>query len=178
MDSFIAPVTTSVTGLPASTVVWVLVAVGLGMTVGNALGGWYADRDLRAAILSGFAGMIVATGLFGLLAGSVVGLFTSAFLVGGVTLFLGPALQARLISVAPGAQLMGAALNQSATNTANSLGAALGSIVIAAGLGYRAPAWVGMALGAIGLIMAAIGFALDRRNTENRTIRPPAPVTR
>jgi len=40
VDSYIAPVTTDVTGLAATTVPWVLVAVGLGlgMTVGNALG--------------------------------------------------------------------------------------------------------------------------------------------
>jgi MFS transporter, DHA1 family, inner membrane transport protein len=162
VDSYIAPVTTSVTGLPAGTVSWVLVAVGLGMTVGNALGGWYADRDLRRAMLLGFAGMIVAILFFGLAAGSPVGLFAGAFLLGATSLFLGPALQARLIAVAPGAQLMGAAVNQSAMNIANSLGAGLGSVVIAAGLGYRAPSWIGAVLGLAGLALAATSFALDR----------------
>lgn len=38
----------------------------------------------------------------------------------------------RLVAVAPGAQLMGAAVNQSAMNVANSLGAAVGGVVIAA----------------------------------------------
>lgn len=80
--------------------------------------------------------------------------------------------------MAPGAQLMGAAVNQSAMNIANSLGAAVGSVVIAAGLGYRAPAWVGAALGAVGLTLATISFALDRRATA-RTIGPvPEPVSR
>jgi DHA1 family inner membrane transport protein len=162
VDSYIAPVTTSVTGLSTSTVSWVLVAVGLGMTVGNALGGWYADRNLRRAMLLGFAGMIVAILFFGVAAGSPVGLFTGAFLLGATSLFLGPALQARLIAVAPGAQLMGAAVNQSAMNIANSLGAALGSVVIAAGLGYRAPSWTGAVLGVLGLALAATSFALDR----------------
>jgi DHA1 family inner membrane transport protein len=162
VDSYIAPVTTSVTGLSTGTVSWVLVAVGLGMTVGNALGGWYADRNLRRAMLLGFAGMIVAILFFGVAAGSPVGLFVGAFLLGATSLFLGPALQARLIAVAPGAQLMGAAVNQSAMNIANSLGAALGSVVIAAGLGYRAPSWTGAVLGVLGLALAATSFALDR----------------
>jgi DHA1 family inner membrane transport protein len=162
IDSYIAPVTTSVTGLRPGVVAWVLVAVGLGMTVGNALGGWFADRDLRRATLIGFTGMIVAAAFFGLAAGSPAGLFIGAFLLGGTSLFLGPALQARLIAVAPGAQLMGAAVNQSAMNIANSLGAALGSVVIAAGLGYRAPAWAGVILAAAGLALAAAGFAADR----------------
>jgi DHA1 family inner membrane transport protein len=163
VDSYIAPVTTSVTGLSTGSVTWVLVAVGLGMTVGNGLGGWFADRDLRRAILLGFTAMILAIVFFGLVAGSPVGLFAGAFLLGATCLFLGPALQARLITVAPGAQLMGAAVNQSATNIANSLGAALGSVVIAAGLGYRAPSWIGAVLGVAGLALAATSFAVDRR---------------
>src|SRR5437764_305214 len=46
IDSYIAPITTHVAGLSAATVPWVLVAVGLGMTVGNLAGGWASDRDL------------------------------------------------------------------------------------------------------------------------------------
>ncbi|MBO3742614.1 MFS transporter [Actinoplanes flavus] len=163
VNSYIAPVTTEVTGLSTGAVPWVLVAMGLGMTVGNALGGWYADRDLHRATLLGFTAMIATAVLFALTAGTTAGLFTGAFLIGATSLFLGPALQSRLITVAPGAQLMGAAVNQSAMNVANSLGAALGGAVIAAGLGYRAPAWAGVALGLAGLALAAAGFALDRR---------------
>ncbi|OHV32303.1 MULTISPECIES: MFS transporter [Pseudofrankia] len=178
VDSYIAPVTTSVAGLPPGTVAWVLVTVGLGMTVGNALGGMYADRNLHRATLLGFTGMIAAVAFFGLAASTAAGLFTAAFLLGATSLFLAPALQSLLIAVAPGAQLMGAAVNQSAMNIANSLGAAVGSVVIAAGLGYRAPAWVGAALGAVGLTLATISFALDRRATA-RTIGPvPEPVSR
>lgn len=164
INSYIAPVTTEVTGLSAGAVPWVLVAMGLGMTVGNAAGGWYADRDLPRATLLGFGAMIATAALFGLTADTTAGLFAGAFLIGGTSLFLGPALQSRLIAVAPGAQLMGAAVNQSAMNIANSLGAALGGAVIAAGLGYRAPAWVGVGLGVAGLALAAVGFAVDRRH--------------
>jgi DHA1 family inner membrane transport protein len=162
INSYIAPVTTEVTGLSTGTVPWVLVAMGLGMTVGNAAGGWYADRNLQRATLLGFTAMIATAVLFGLTAGTTAGLFTGAFLIGATSLFLGPALQSRLIAVAPGAQLMGAAVNQSAMNIANSLGAALGGAVIAAGLGYRAPAWVGAGLGLAGLALAALGFTVSR----------------
>ncbi|WP_436535656.1 MFS transporter [Actinoplanes sp. HUAS TT8] len=162
VNSYIAPVTTEVTGLSTGTVPWVLVAFGLGMTVGNAVGGWFADRDLRRALLLGFTGVIGAILFFALFAGTTPGLFAGAFLVGATSLFLGPALQARLITVAPGAQLMGAAVNQSAMNVANSIGAALGGVVIAWGWGYLAPAWTGLALSAAGLILAALSFALDR----------------
>jgi DHA1 family inner membrane transport protein len=163
VDSYIAPITTHVTGLPSAAVPWVLVAMGLGMTVGNAAGGWCADRALRRSMLLGFAAMAVALTFFTLAAHTRAGLFGGAFLLGAVCLFLGPALQARLIQAAPNAQLMGAAVNQSAMNVANSLGAALGGLVIAQGRGYLAPGWLGAALAAVGFVLAAVGFALDGR---------------
>ncbi|WCN84045.1 MFS transporter [Micromonospora sp. LH3U1] len=173
VNTYIAPVTTDVAGLSATMVPWALVAVGLGMTVGNALGGWFADRDLQRSMVIGFVAMTVSIAVFSLVASTSVGLFVGAFLVGATSLYLGPVLQARLITVAPGAQMMGAALNQSAMNIANSLGAALGSVAIAAGLGYLAPARVGIALAIVGLALGMVSFAVGRRTRE----RVPATVT-
>jgi DHA1 family inner membrane transport protein len=162
VNSYIAPVTTHITGLSERAVPWVLAAMGLGMTVGNALGGVAADRNLRRSVLFGFAGIIAAIAFFALAARNPIGLFLGAFLVGGAALFIAPALQTRLIAVAPGAQLMGAAINQSASNIANSVGAALGGVVIAAGWGYLSSAWLGAALGVAGLALALASFRFDR----------------
>ncbi|TQS46920.1 MFS transporter [Cryptosporangium phraense] len=161
--SYIAPITTHVAGLSESAVPWVLATIGVGMTVGNLLGGAVGDRNIKRSMTLGMIAVIVTVSLFGLLASHPVGLFLTAFLVGAACLVNAPALQARLISVAPGAQLMGAAINQSATNVANSLGAALGGVVIARGLGYTSPAWVGVVLAAVGLALALVSFRLDRR---------------
>jgi DHA1 family inner membrane transport protein len=172
VNSYIAPVTTHVTGLPGGAVPWVLAVMGLGMTVGNAVGGIAADRNLRGSVLLGFVGIIVAVALFGLTAGHPVGLFTGAFLVGAASLFIAPALQTRLIAVAPSAQLMGAAVNQSATNIANSIGASLGGAVIAAGWGYLSSAWIGVALAVAGLLLAMLSFRVEARHAGAGT---PAP---
>jgi DHA1 family inner membrane transport protein len=169
VNSYIAPITTHVTRLSESTVPWVLAAMGLGMTVGIALGGVAADRDLRRSVLFGFSGLIATTAFFAVAAGSPAGLVLGAFLVGAASLFIVPALQSRLIAVAPGAQLMGAAVNQSSLNIANSIGAALGGVVIAAGWGYLASAWLGVALSVGGLLLAMVSFRLDR------VARPAAP---
>jgi len=163
-DTYIAPLTTQVTGLSPGAVPWVLVAVGLGMTVGNAAGGWSADRDLRRSMLLGLVGLIAAAAVFALVARFPVGLYAGAFLIGAAALFLGPVLQARLISVAPGAQLVGAAVNQSATNIGNSVGAVLGGVVIARGYGYLAPSWVGVGLGVVGLVIAVVSFRIEARS--------------
>jgi DHA1 family inner membrane transport protein len=69
----------------------------------------------------------------------------------------------RLMETAGDAQMLGAALNHSALNLANALGAWLGGLVIAAGLGYRAPSVVGAGLAAAGLVPLAVSAALRSR---------------
>ena len=66
------------------------------------------------------------------------------------------------------AQMLGAALNHSALNLANALGAWVGGLVIAAGLGYRAPSVVGAGLAAAGLLPLAVSAVLRRRGSEHR----------
>ncbi len=172
VNSYIAPLTTQVTGLPDSAVPYVMALMGLGMTVGIAAGGAAADRDIRRTVLYGFAAIVAAVILFGLLAGLTWALFPAAFLVGVTSAFIGPALQSHLIESAPGTQLMGAAVNQSASNVANSLGAALGGAAIAAGWGYLSSVWIGAALAATGLALALLSF---RSTTPTPT--PTAPAT-
>jgi DHA1 family inner membrane transport protein len=154
VNSYIAPLTTQVAGLSDSAVPWVMALMGLGMTVGIAAGGAAADRDLRRTIRYGFVAVVAAVVVFGVAAGHPAALFPAAFLVGATSAFIGPALQSHLIESAPGTQLMGAAVNQSAANVANSLGAALGGAAIAAGWGYLSPVWIGAVLAAAGFLLA------------------------
>ena len=74
-----------------------------------------------------------------------------------------PALQTRLMDVAGDAQSLAAAGNHAALNVANALGAALGGAVLAAGLGYTAPAVVGAGLALAGLGVLGASVALERR---------------
>jgi DHA1 family inner membrane transport protein len=75
---------------------------------------------------------------------------------------LSPTIQTRLMDIARDSQSIAAALNHSALNVGNSLGAILGGAAIAAGLGYVAPIWVGLALTLAGAVLALGSFALDR----------------
>jgi len=85
-------------------------------------------------------------------------------LVGATALFTAPAIQSRLIDVAPGAELMGAAVNQSASNLANSLGAALGGVAISVGFGYSGPAIIAVVVGALGLVLFSLSFRMGDRS--------------
>lgn len=161
--TYIAEVVRTEAGLPQVYVPWVLAVFGLGMTVGNLFGGWAADRDLRRTVLLGFPFFLAAMAAMALTGGTPVGVFVGSFAVGATNMVLIPGVQARLIAVAGEAQLLGAALVHSALNIANSIGAALGGVVIAAGFGYLAPSWVGLGLGVLGLALAALSFHLERR---------------
>ncbi|WP_228515845.1 MFS transporter [Agreia pratensis] len=161
--SYIAPVVTDVTGLGSEVVPLVLVTFGVGMTLGNFIGGWAADKSVSRALLIFMPGIGLACLAFGLTASSAPGLFISIFFIGAFTSAASPTIQARLMDVAHDSQSIAAALNHSALNLGNSLGAFVGGVVIAAGFGYIAPAWVGIGLSIIGVSILLISLGIDRR---------------
>ncbi|QEO10873.1 MFS transporter [Protaetiibacter larvae] len=161
--SYVAPLTTEVTGLPAAIVPWALVTLGVGMTVGNIIGGWAADRGvLRALFLSFGVFALMLVGL-ALTAQHPAGLFGFLFGVGVAASALSPTIQTRLMDVAGDSQTLAAAVNHSALNIGNALGAFLGGAVIAAGWGYLAPTWLGLVLCAPGILIAATGAWITSR---------------
>lgn len=76
-----------------------------------------------------------------------------------------PPLQKRVLDHAHGAPTLASAVNIGAFNLGNALSAWLGGLVIAAGLGYTAPNWVGALLAASALLLAVLSAALERRGT-------------
>ena len=161
--SYIAPLFTDVTGTAESFVPVALLVFGVGMIVGTALGGRLADRALFPSLLGAVVAMGLFLGLVVVLAGSAGGLLVAVFLVAAASSVLAVCLQLRLMEVAGDAQMLGAALNHSALNLANALGAWLGGLVIAADLGYRAPSAVGAGLAVLGLVFLAASAVLRRR---------------
>ncbi|WP_157002474.1 MFS transporter [Agromyces laixinhei] len=160
--SYVAPLATDVTGLPEVLVPVVLIAIGVGMTIGNFVGGRLADWSVRRSMYLFFAVLAGALVLLGFTATHPIGLFVGVMLVGGASSALSPTIQARLMDVARDSQSIAAALNHSALNIGNSLGALLGGLAIAGGLGYIAPVWIGLMLTVAGAMLAVGSFALDR----------------
>ncbi|MEV0033676.1 MFS transporter [Nocardia sp. NPDC050793] len=161
--TYITTTLTDVAGMPLGMVPVVLMLFGLGMVAGNIVGGVLADRGVDRAIL--FASIAMAVVLAGFVAAAHHP-FTAAlgaFLVGATGAALAPALQTRLMDVAADAQTLAAALNHAALNIANAAGAWLGGLVIAAGLGYTAPAAVGAGLAVVGTLLFAVTVWLSRR---------------
>ena len=161
--SYVSPVVTQVTGQSESFVPIALVVIGLGMTVGNLIGGRAADHHVMGTIFVCFGIFVLALASFALTAQTTVGLLVSLFLVGGAAAALSPAVQSRLMDVAGDSQTLAAAANHAALNIGNSLGAYLGGVTIAAGLGYLSPSVVGLLLCVPGIGLAVWSVALQRR---------------
>ncbi|WP_404821960.1 MFS transporter [Oerskovia merdavium] len=156
--SYVAPTMTEVTGLSLGVVPVVLAIFGLGMTLGTVVGGRLADKDVMRTVWIGFGSTAAALVAFALTGQSPVPAVASLFLLGVTSQILGLALQTRLMDLSPDAPSLGAALCHSALNVGNANGAFLGGLVIAAGWGYLAPAWTGLALTLVGLaIIVAFG---------------------
>jgi DHA1 family inner membrane transport protein len=159
--SYIKPTLMEVAGLPLSGVPLVLALFGLGMVAGNLVGSRLADKALMPTIggLLVWSALVLTT--FSFAAHHVATAALNVFLIGTVVA-IGPALQIRLMDVAGDAQTLAAALNHSAFNAANALGAWLGGVAITAGLGWTSTGWVGALLALAGLGVFAWSLASER----------------
>ena len=162
--TYVAPIVTNVTGLPESFVPIALVVGGVGMTVGNFVGGHMADKSLMRGLFAFFGVLIFGLVGLALTAQTVVGMLVFIFVIGAASAAVSPAIQTRLMNVAGESQTLAAAINHASLNIGNSFGAALGGAAIGASLGYLSVTWVGVALCALGVIIAMISFGAERRS--------------
>lgn len=161
--TYISTTMTDVTGLPRSMVPVALMVFGLGMVVGNLIGGRLADTSVIRALYLSLGSLAVLLAAFSVGSHSPWTALPLLFGVGVAGSAVGPALQTRLMDVAHDAQTLAAALNHSALNIGNATGAWVGGLVIAAGLGYTAPAAAGAILAIGGLAVFTVSVALERR---------------
>ena len=169
--TYVSPVVTTVTQLSPAVVPWALVAAGIGMTIGNFVGGRAADHNVMATLFICFGVFALSLTGLALTAQTPVGLFVFLFLVGAAASALSPAIQTRLMDVAGDGQSLAAAINHSSLNIGNSLGAYLGGLTIAAGLGYLSPTWVGLLLCVPGVALALVALVLQRRSDRSEAAR-------
>jgi MFS transporter, DHA1 family, inner membrane transport protein len=170
--SYIAPTLTRVAGLPDRYVPFVLAVFGVGMILGNLVGSWLADRALMRTIGGVLIWNAIVLSSFSVAAHYAWAAAISVFLIGtGVAIV--PALQIRLMDVAEDAQTLAAALNHSAFNIANALGAWLGGVAIAGGLGWASTGWVGALLALGGLLIYVVSLAEQGRRLDRRRRAAP-----
>ncbi|MBN3728909.1 MFS transporter [Burkholderia sp. Ac-20379] len=150
--SYVKPTMTELAHVSAAAIPIVLALFGVGCVAGNLLGARFADRGLDRTARYVLIWTAVVTAAFCFTAHYAVAGSINVLLVGTV-MALGAILQTRLMDVAGDAQTLAAALNHSAFNAANALGAWLGGVAIDAGLGWSSTGWVGGLLAIGGLLV-------------------------
>jgi DHA1 family inner membrane transport protein len=159
--TYLASTLMAVTAISAHIVPMVLAAFGVGMTAGNIVVPYLAERAVMKTAGLLLLGSAVTLALYPFAAARLwtVTLDVTAI---GFCGALATVLQTRLMDVAGDAQTLAAALNHSAFNVANALGPWLGGLAIAAGYGWTSTGWVGCGLALGGFAAWVVALIADR----------------
>lgn len=163
--SYLAPLLTDATGLPASWVPAVLAGYGAGALLGITVGGRTADAHPFATLYAGITGLVVSAVALALAAAVPAVAVPLVVLVGAFGFAINPTLNIRVFSLTGETSALAAATNVAAFNVGITTGPWLGGRAIDAGLGYPSVAWIGAVLGvgALGTVLLAA-----RRTGRNR----------
>jgi DHA1 family arabinose polymer transporter-like MFS transporter len=155
--SYIAPLMTEVSRFSSNSVSWILVLAGLGMVVGNVIGGKLADsfEPVKACAVLLVAMAITLLAIYFFSGNQIISLLLT-FIAGALSIALASPIQILMINTAKGAEMLGAAVTQASFNIGNALGAFFGGLPIAAGLGYNWPALVGVMMALVGVLFALV----------------------
>ncbi|MEJ8404190.1 MFS transporter [Brevundimonas vesicularis] len=154
--TYITPILREQTGASLGFITAMLVLYGLGLTVGNWIGGKFADRSVDRTLIATLAGLSLVLLTFAVAMPFANVSAVLIFLWGIASFALVPPLQVRVMDAARDAPNLASAVNIGAFNLGNAIGAALGGAVIAGGLGYPAVALAGAAASALGLLMIVL----------------------
>lgn len=161
--TFIAPMLEQVTGLTPGAVTGVLFLFGLGLTIGNTLGGKLADWKLMPSLM----GILVALAVVQAVLAAVLGwqwpAIVTVFVWGMAAFATVPGLQMRMMQQAPDAPALVSTLNIAAFNLGNAGGAWLGGWMLEHGASLRSLPIAGTVLAIVGLGLAAVSVAIEKR---------------
>ncbi|MEM7190945.1 MAG: MFS transporter [Pseudomonadota bacterium] len=177
--TFIAPILEDVAGASEHSVVIFLFAFGVGMTIGNFIGGRLADWHLLPSIIGMIAAAAVLMAVISIIIHNAY-LVIATLLVWGLFIFaLAPAMQYWAVKSAHGAEHLLSTINQGSFHLGSAAGAWISASALYFGVGYRDLPWVGegLALAALAIAVLAITGEFSRRKQLfSRLTRRQAPA--
>lgn len=168
--TYVAPLLGEVTGVSPNGITWTLLLIGLGLTVGNVIGGKLADRRLAATLIGVFIAMAVISTALSWTSVALIPTEITLFLWATAAFAAVPALQINVVTFGKAAPNLVSTLNIGAFNVGNALGAWVGGSVIAHGLGLGLTS-VPLAAGALA-ILALIVTLITFRQGGNADLAP------
>ncbi|HDX4048277.1 TPA: MFS transporter [Enterobacter soli] len=163
--TYIAPMMVEEAGFSAGGVAWLMVLFGLGLAVGNWIGGRFADRSLFGTLFVTLAAQGIVLMVFWAGVDNQIVAAGSVFLMAAFGFATVSPIQKLVMDRAShaGAPTMAASVNIGMFNLGNALGAWAGGAAIAAGFGLASPNWAGAILSVIALGLALIAWQSARK---------------
>ncbi|WP_240224358.1 MFS transporter [Rheinheimera hassiensis] len=164
--TYIVPILQDETQASTMFVTAMLVLYGIGLAVGNVLGGRFADRSMDLTLIASLVAVMLLLVTLALVISSPL-LVAPLILLWGIASFaLVPPLQAMVVQEAAEAPSLASAMNIGAFNLGNALGAMLGALMLSAGFGLNAVPLAGAVTAAVGLAMV-LWFRRNRSANAN-----------
>ncbi|MEQ1159415.1 MFS transporter [Acinetobacter calcoaceticus] len=151
--TYIAPSLAEFTHASPTFITFMLMLIGVGFSIGNHLGGRFADLSINKTLIGFLVLLIVMMVTFPILAQSQIGAAIALVIWGAATFALVPPLQMRVMSVAHEAPGLASSVNIGAFNLGNAVGAAAGALVLDLGWGYSAVSFAGALLAGLALLL-------------------------
>lgn len=160
--TYIAFTLTEVSGFDSAAVPWLLILFGVGLFIGNFLGGKFADRSIDRTLLVLLSGLTIVLVVFAVTASNPIATIFSLFFMGAFGFATVPGLQTRVMLYADSAPTLASGANIAAFNVGNALGAWLGGVTISVGLGYTSPIWAGAVISGLSVIVVLFAMRAAR----------------
>ncbi len=165
--SYIAPMMINIAHIAEAKIPLIMTLVGLGMFLGNFVGGKLADTFPPAkAVIVSFCAMATCLLIVYFTVHIQWMAYAMSFVTGLVAFTIGSPLQMLLINNAKGSEMLAASAGQASFNIGNALGASLGGIPITLGLGYNSPQLIGVVMALCGAILAYIFIRMKKKNID------------
>lgn len=158
--TYIAPSLQSFTQASPALITLMLVLIGVGFSIGNHLGGKFADLSLDKTLIGFLILLMLMMLLFPILASTALGAGLALIIWGAAAFAVVPPLQMRVMSVAYDAPGLASSVNIGAFNLGNALGAIAGASVLNLGLSYSAVSFAGAGLSAVALLLVLVQMKL------------------
>jgi DHA1 family inner membrane transport protein len=171
--TYIAPLLQQVTGLDAGLVPWVLLANGVGATIGVFLGGKLADWKLMPSLIAMLALQAVVLAAMYLVSPLPLPMVLVVIVWGGINFSIGTPIQSRILGWTADAPNLASALIPSGFNLGIALAAFVGATMLNAGVGYRELPLVGVAAMLVATTVASLSYSYERRRGQT----PPLPAS-
>ncbi|WNS44595.1 MFS transporter [Paenibacillus sp. MMS20-IR301] len=155
--TYITPILEQITGFAEHSVTWILVLFGVGVTLGNIIGGKLADWRLMPSLIVNFAVLAGIIALFPFTLQHPVLAVLNVFLWGIAAFGIMPGIQLRIMNLAHKAPLLATTSSHSALNLGNAAGAYLGGAAINL-TGIASIPWLASGLAVLALAGAWLSY--------------------